>query len=110
LGYTVFWAKVPNDHGPDTYYEMYAQRCSENEIMCLTGKSFGTGDTRLIIGTRDSVVQVWKISGGAADNIFSVKVPRVVPSAAVFVENSKDILVFRREDGTLCVCIYHSNI
>jgi hypothetical protein len=105
LGYSVFWGKVPNDRGPDTYYEMCAQRCSENEIMCITGKSFGTGDTRVIIGTRDSVVQVWKISGTAIENVFSVKIPRTVPSAAAFVEHSQDVLVFGREDGALCVHI-----
>ena len=110
LGYTVFWAKVPNDPGPNPYYEICAQKCSENEIMCLTGKSFGTSDTRLIIGTRDSVVQVWQISGRAFENLFSVRVPRVVPSAAVFVESSKDILVFGREDGTLCVRLRQSDI
>jgi hypothetical protein len=73
--------------------------------MCITGKSFGTGDTRVIIGTRDSVVQVWKISGTAIENVFSVKIPRTVPSAAAFVEHSQDVLVFGREDGALCVHI-----
>jgi hypothetical protein len=103
LGYTVFWGKVPNDHGPDDYYEMCAQRSSENEIMCITGRSFGTSDTRLIIGTRDSVIQVWKMGGSAVENVFSVKIQRTVPSAVAFVENSKDVLVFGREDGTLWV-------
>lgn len=85
---------------------MYVQRCSENEIMCITGRSFATGDTRLIIGTRDSVIQVWKMGNNSAiKNVFSVKIPRTVPSATAFIENLRDILIFGREDGTLWVHI-----
>jgi hypothetical protein len=96
---------VPNDYGPGDYYEMYTQRCSENEIMCITGKSFGAGDTQLIIGTRGSVVQVWKMGSSAVENVFLVKIPRTVPSAAAFIENSKDVLIFRQEDGILWVYV-----
>ena len=105
LGYTVFWGKSPNGHGPGDYYELYTQRCSENEIMCITSRSFGIGDTRLIIGAQDSVIQLWKMGGSTIENMFSVKIPRTVPSAVAFIENSKDILVFGREDGTVCVYV-----
>jgi len=102
LGYTVFWGKVPDDHRTEKFYEMCAQRCSEKEIMSIAIKSFGGSDTRLVVGTRDSIIQVWKI-GKEVENVFSVKVPMTVPSTVAFVENSKDVLVFGREDGTVCV-------
>ena len=105
LGYTVFWGKLPNNHGPGDYYELYTQRCSENEIMCITGRSFGIGDTWLIIGAQDLVIQLWKMGGSTIEKMFSVKIPRTVPSTVAFIENSKDILVFGREDGTICVYV-----
>ena len=103
LGYTVFWGKSPNDHGPGNYYELYTQRCSENKIMCITGRSFGIGNTQLIIGARDLVIQLWKMGGSTIENMFSVKILRTVPSAVAFIENSRDILGFGQEDGTLCL-------
>ena len=101
LGYTIFWGKVPGEPR-DVFYEMCAQRCSEKEIMCMSSKSVGGNDIRLVIGTRDSVVQVWKV-GSAVESVFSVKLPRTIPSAVAFTENGKDILLFGREDGAVCV-------
>ena len=74
--------------------------------MCMTTKSVGADDTRLLVGTRDSVVQVWKV-GSAVECVFSVKLPRTIPSAVAFVENEKDILVFGREDGIVCVWAFN---
>jgi hypothetical protein len=70
--------------------------------MCMTTKSSGTDGTRLVVGTRDLVIQLWKI-GSVVESIFSVKLPRTVPSAVAFAENGKDIILFGREDGIVCV-------
>ena len=59
----------------------------------------------MIIGAQDSVIQLWKMGGSTIENMFSVKILRTVPSAVAFIENSKDILVFGREDGTVCVYV-----
>jgi hypothetical protein len=67
----------------------------------MTTKASGADDTRLVVGTRDSVVQVWKV-GSVVENIFSVKLS-TVPSAVGFAENGKDIVLFGREDGIVCV-------
>jgi hypothetical protein len=104
LGYTVFWGKEPGGKGPDVFCEMCVQRCAEKEIMCMTTKSGGADDTRLVVGTRDSIVQVWKVSS-VVENMFSVKLPRTVPSAVAFTENGKDIILFGREDGIVCVWV-----
>jgi hypothetical protein len=48
------------------------------------------------------VVQVWKV-GSTVENVFSVKLLRTVPSAVAFAENGRDIMVFGREDGIVCV-------
>ena len=101
MGYTVFWGKVPSDQGPEEYYEMYAQRNVEQEIMCLTSKSVA-GDTRLAVGTRDSAVQVWKVDA-EVNVVFSVKIAGVIPSAVAFAENDRDVLVFSRENGKVYV-------
>ena len=104
LGYTVFWGKEPRDKGPDAFYEMCTQRCVDKEIMCMTTKSSGVDDTRLVIGTRDSVVQLWKVGNGV-ENVFSVKLPKTVPSAIAFAENGRDLILFGREDGLVCVWV-----
>ena len=102
MGYTVFWGKKPGGKGPDAFCEICAQRCAEKEIMCMTTKSSGVDDARLVVGTRDSIVQVWKV-GSIVENVFSVKLPRTMPSAVAFAENGKDIILFGREDGIVCV-------
>jgi hypothetical protein len=70
--------------------------------MWMTTGSVGANDTRLVVGTRDMVVQVWKV-GSTVENVFSVKLLRTVPSAVAFAENGRDIMVFGREDGIVCV-------
>jgi hypothetical protein len=104
LGYTVFWGKKPGNKGPDAFCEMYTQRCAEKEIMCMTTRSSGADDTRLVVGTRDLIIQVWKV-GSVVENVFSVKLSKTVPSAVAFAENGKDIILFGREDGIVYVWI-----
>jgi hypothetical protein len=70
----------------------------------MTTRSSGADDTRLVVGTRDSIIQIWKV-GSIFENVFSVKLPKTVPSAVAFAENGKDIILFGREDGIVCVWI-----
>ena len=45
------------------------------------------------------------MGGSTIENMFSVKIPRTVPRAVAFIKNLKDILVFGREDGTVCIYV-----
>ena len=71
----MFWGKELRDRGPDIFYEMCVQRCVEKEIMCMTTNSVGVDDTRLLVGTQDSVVQVWKV-GSAVECVFFFEVAK----------------------------------
>jgi hypothetical protein len=77
LGYTVFWGKKPGGKGPDAFCEMYMQRCAEKEIMCMMTRSSSADDTHLVVGTRDLIIQIWKV-GSVVENAFSVKLPKTV--------------------------------
>jgi hypothetical protein len=48
------------------------------------------------------VVQVWKV-GSTIENVFSLKLLMMVLSMVASTENRRHILVFRREDGIMCI-------
>lgn len=102
MGYTVFWAKNPQQiNGEDSYYHLFSQRVDDAEIMCLGGKSVGIGDTQIVVGTRSSKIQMWKLSTNDVLSLFSVRMPTTIPSTVVFVDNSESVQVFGREDGSV---------
>jgi hypothetical protein len=61
---------------------------------------------RLAIGSRDRLVQVWKLDHkGQLHSVFSVQLDMTVPKGVAFAENTdKDIYVFGLYDGNLYVC------
>ena len=90
------------------------QSCFEE----LTAKRLGTGceitcmvcdnteeTTRLVVATRDQIVQMWKLDlKGQVQSVFSVRLDVTVPKGVAFVENAaKDIYVFGLYDGNLYV-------
>lgn len=90
------------------------QSCFEE----LTAKRLGTGceitcmvcdnteeTTRLVVATRDRIVQMWKLDlKGQVQSVFSVQLDVMVPKGVAFVENAaKDIYVFGLYDGNLYV-------
>ena len=62
--------------------------CREAQRGCIAGKPIAADDTRLIVGTWDFKVQSWKV-GSAVEIVFSMKVPKMIPSTAAFAETGK---------------------
>jgi len=58
---------------------------------------------RLVIGTRDRIVQVWELdSKGKMQSMFSVQLDVTVPKAVAFTNNpTNDIYVFGLYDGNV---------
>ena len=60
---------------------------------------------RLAIGTRDKLVQVWKLDlKGQLHSVFSVQLDVTILKGVAFSENNRDIYVFGLYDGNLYVC------
>jgi L-cysteine desulfidase len=71
------------------------------EIICIT-HSHGN-ITRIALGTRDRVVEVFKIDAkGELNVVFCVQLDTTVPIAITFVDNTaRDVLVFGLYDGKM---------
>jgi hypothetical protein len=69
------------------------------EITCMAEDPFN--DTiRMVIGTRDRLVQVWSIDSNAQmRTVFSVQLDKTVPKAVAFTEHSGNVHVFGLYDG-----------
>jgi WD40 repeat protein len=76
-----------------------------HEITCIACDDSGDDSTRLATGTRDRLVQVWKLDSKAQLHpVFSVQLDMTVPKAVVFGANgNKDIYVLGVFDGNLYV-------
>lgn len=68
------------------------------EILCIAKDSL---DSRLAVGTRDRLVQVWKYTKSQLLPIFSVTLDSTVPKTVVFSDKDASILVFGLCDGNL---------
>jgi hypothetical protein len=74
------------------------------EIICIAGDPFSEDEIRIVIGTRDRLVQVWNIDAKAQMTaIFAVQLDKTVPKVVAFSENSDDVRVFGLYDGNMCV-------
>ena len=122
LGYLVFWRQNSQDVSggliihtilapdiqPQGYFEeLRAKRLGTGcEITCIDC-DFSVEDTvRLVIGTRDRLVQVWELDPEEKmKSIFSVQLNVTVPKAVAFADNrAKDVYVFGLYDGNMYVC------
>ena len=74
------------------------------EIICIAGDPFSEDEIRIVIGTRDRLVQVWNVDAKAQMTaIFAVQLDKTVPKVVAFSENSDDVRVFGLYDGNMCV-------
>jgi len=73
---------------------------SGQEIVCIADNPFSQENHRLIIGTRDKMVQVMDIDPkGQLIPHFSVTLDKTVPKGVVFADNADDVYVFGLFDG-----------
>jgi hypothetical protein len=101
LGYLIIWQQI----FPDGFKERFARRVGTGvELTCMAcDNKSSAAKMRIITGTRDKVIQVWKFDyKGGPQSVFSVQLGVTVPKAVSFVNNtSRDVYVFGLFDGYL---------
>lgn len=70
-------------------------------MICLRSETMSEASTRIAIGARDGVIQVFDLDTKyRMHTVFSVRLDQTVPRAIYFFENpAKDVLVFSIFDG-----------
>ena len=74
---------------------------SGQEITCLSQNSADGRATRVLLGTRDRRVQIWKFERNVLTPLLSIQVDKTVPKAIEFSDNGKDIILFGLFDGKM---------
>lgn len=87
----------------DRFIEVFEKRLADGvEITALACADGDGTETRIAVGTRKCVIQVFHYDGrGDVTPIFSVRLERVVPSSLGFTSNQRDVLVFGMYDGVM---------
>jgi hypothetical protein len=76
---------------------------NRQEIICIAGDPFSEDTIRIVIGTRDRLVQVWNVDAKAQMTaIFAVQLDKTVPKVVAFSKNSDDVRAFGLY-GDMCV-------
>jgi hypothetical protein len=86
------------------FEEICAKRLgSGGELTCMACDTSHDSKVRIVTGTRDRMVQVWKFdSKSVLNSIFSVQLGFTVPVAVGFADNAaKDVYVFGFFDSQL---------
>ena len=83
--------------------EVFEKRLVGGVEITALGCANGSGtDARIAVGTRKSVIQVFRYDGrGDISPIFSVRLEHVVPSSLEFTSNQLNVLVFGMYDGVM---------
>lgn len=89
----------------DRFIEVFEKRLADGvEITALACANGNGTETRIAVGTRKCVIQVFQYDGrGDVTPIFSIRLERVVSSSLSFTSNRRDVLVFGMYDGAMYV-------